>query len=301
MIEFRQYVSKLLKKSRLNHSERKDLENELVEHLNNMKDDYMKNGISEEDSINMAIKNFKKSNFLKEINDFTANKKLVGINIHYLLKINTILTFIYLILMITNFTLFVADRNSYLVYFLIICFTLFVNYNYASICYEFKKDILLNVSITCFSFFLIEKIVMVILSAIYSAFAPNLEFNILDLYVLDFKKILIYLIISITVILFAKYDTYNTPKRYFNLLATDIIMLSSSFILIILYFLYPNRLYLLNLAISKIFGVDVQFFKKNLLYMSINNKFIIINIGLLLIFLYTLYKFISRCLKKNFK
>ncbi|SCN26416.1 hypothetical protein N3C_2820 [Clostridium sp. N3C] len=301
MTEFSEYVSKLLKKSRLNRSEKKDLENELVEHLNNMKDDYIKQGMSEEDSINMAIKNFKKSDFLNEINDFTTSRKLAGINISYLLKINMLLIFIYIILMIVNFALFVSDPGSNLVYFLIICLALFVNYNYASSRFESKRDILLNISITCFIFFFIEKIGILILSAIYSILAANLELNILNLYILNPTKIVIYLVISTAVILFAKYDTNNNPKRYYNLLTTDIFVLSSSFILMLLYFLYPNRLYLLNLSISKIFGIDVEFFRKNLLYMNINNKFTIINIGLLLILLYMLYKFISRCLKINLK
>lgn len=301
MTEFREYVNKLLKKSRLNHSEKKELENELVEHLNNTKDDYIKKGMPEQEAISLAIKNFKKSDFLKEINDFTTSRKLTGINISYLFRINIILVFIYIILMIANFALFASFLDSNLLYFITTCFILLINYNYASSRFESKKDILSNISITCVIFFLIEKIGIVILSTMYNILDPNLEFNMLDLYIFDFKKILIYLIVSIAVIWFVKYDTSNSSKRYFNLLRIDIFLLSSSFILMILYFLYPNRFYLLNLTISKIFGVDVQFFRKNLLYMSINNKFIIINIGLLLILLYMLYKFILRCLKINFK
>ncbi|WP_371877672.1 permease prefix domain 1-containing protein [Clostridium pasteurianum] len=301
MSQFKEYVNRLLKKTRLNRSEKKDLEDELIEHLNNMKDDYIEKGMSEKDSINMAIKNFKSSDFLKEITNFTINRKLVGINISYLLKINIMLIFTYLILMIINFTLFETNQDKNLLYFLIICFVLFVNYYYTFSRFQLKKDIISNISITCFTFFLIEKVGIIILSKIYRILTHNPKFNILDLYVLDFKKILIYIILSITVILLAKYDILNAPKINFKLSTIDILILSSSLIFSILYFLYPNRFYFLNLIISKIFNINVQFSSKNLLYMNINNKFIIINIGLLLILLFIFYKFISRVLKINFK
>ena len=57
MSEFKKYAHKLLKKTNLNGLERKELEKELIEHLNSMKDDYIKEGISEKDSISMSISN----------------------------------------------------------------------------------------------------------------------------------------------------------------------------------------------------------------------------------------------------
>jgi hypothetical protein len=246
MSEFREYVNKLLKKTRLNRSEKKDLEDELVEHLNNMRDEYIKKGMSEKDSINIAIKNFKNSDFLKEIDNFTINKKLTGINIPYLFKINIILIFIYLILMIVNTTLFKINQDSNLLYFLTICFISFINYNYVSNSFELKKDIISNISITCFTFFLIEKALIIIFSKIYSILVYTQKFNMLDLYILDFEKILIYITISIILILFAKYDVTKASKRNSKLSTIDIFILSSSLILSILYFLYPNRFYLLN-------------------------------------------------------
>ncbi|UYZ38423.1 hypothetical protein OD350_12350 [Clostridium beijerinckii] len=186
MSEFKKYANKLLKKTELNRLEKDDLENELVEHLNNMKDDYIKEGMSEKDSIDMTIKNFNQSNFIKEINNFALNKKLTGINISYLLKINILLILIYLILMIATFSLFRTNQDSTVLYFLTICFILFVNYNYAISHFELKKDIISNISITCIIFFLIEKIGIVILSKIYCVLSNNLEFNnIFDLYVFD--------------------------------------------------------------------------------------------------------------------
>jgi len=301
MNEFSEYIEKLLKKTQLTRLEKKDLEKELVEHLNNMKDDYLKKGISEKESINMAIKNFNNSDFIKEINNFAANRKLTGLNISYLFKINIILILVYSILMIGSFLLFATNQDLNLLYFLIICFILFVNYDYTSSNFESKKDIFLNMSITCFLFFCIEKIGILTISKIYSILSNNLELNISDLYVFQWTKILIYLVMSVIGILFAKYHTPNSRKRDFKLSTAEIFILILSLILSIIYFLYPNRFYLLNLVISRMFNTDVQSFSKNLLYMNINHGFIIINVGLVLILLLIFYKFISCILKIDLK
>jgi len=301
MNEFSEYIEKLLKKTQLTRLEKKDLEKELVEHLNNMKDDYLKKGISEKESINMAIKNFNNSDFIKEINNFAANRKLTGLNISYLFKINIILILVYSILMIGSFLLFATNQDLNLLYFLIICFILFVNYDYTSSNFESKKDIFLNMSITCFLFFCIEKIGILTISKIYSILSNNLELNISDLYVFQWTKILIYLVMSVIGILFAKYHTPNSRKRDFKLSTAEIFILILSLILSIIYFLYPNRFYLLNLVISRMFNTDVQSFSKNLLYMNINHGFIIINVGLVLILLVIFYKFISCILKIDSK
>lgn len=301
MNEFSEYIEKLLKKTQLTRLEKKDLEKELVEHLNNMKDDYLKKGISEKESINMAIKNFNNSDFIKEINNFAANRKLTGLNISYLFKVNIILILVYSILMIGSFLLFTTNQDLNLLYFLIICFILFVNYDYTSNHFESKKDIFLNMSITCFIFFCIEKIGILTISKIYSILSNNLELNISDLYVFQWTKILIYLVMSVIGILFAKYHTPNSRKRDFKLSTAEIFILILSLILSIIYFLYPNRFYLLNLVISRMFNTDVQSFSKNLLYMNINHGFIIINVGLVLILLFIFYKFISCILKIDLK
>lgn len=301
MNEFSEYIDKLLKKTRLTRLEKKDLEKELVEHLNNMKDDYLKKGTSEKESINMAIKNFNNSDFIKEINNFATNRKLTGLNIPYLFKINIILSLVYSILMIASFLLFTTNQDLNILYFLTICFILFVNYDYTSSHFESKKDIFLNILITCCTFFFIEKIGIVTISKIYSMLSDNLKLNISDLYIFDLKKVLIYLVLSVIGILFAKYHTPNSRKRNFKLATGEIFILLLSLILSIIYFLYPNRFYLLNLIISRIFNIDVQYFSKNLLYMNINHGFIIINIGLLLILLFIFYKFISCVLKIDLK
>ncbi len=301
MNEFQIYINKILKKTKLNSLDKKELEYEMIEHLNNVKDDYMKKGLSEKDAINSSIESFNSNDFLAEINNFAINKKINGISISYIFKANILLFFIYSVLMIINVTLFKINPNSNIAYFIIIAFILIINYNYIAINFQSKKDIALNVSIISLSFFIIEKASVIILSKMYSILRPIIKINIRDLYVLDFKNILIYSIISSVIILYAKYNTPNIYTKKYKLSNTEIILIFTSLILNIIYFLYPDRLYLLNLIISKTFNINVESFSKNLLYMIINSKLIIINIGLVLILSFVFYKFIRRVFKIKFK
>ncbi|WP_461615287.1 permease prefix domain 1-containing protein [Clostridium sp. Marseille-QA1073] len=262
MNEFKDYVNKLLKKTNLEYSEREELKKELIEHLNSSKDDHMNNGLSEKEAISKSIENFKKSDFLSEVNDFTTNKKLYGFNLLYFIKMNLTLIITYMLMLVSSIALTENTVNSNLIYFLIITFVLFINYECACMNFEKKEDIIKNIIIISFSFFLVEKTGVSVIAFIYRSISNNLEMNILDLYVFNISKLFIYLGISILTILLAKYikrDVKNNIK--FSII--DIIVLFLSILLNIIYFLFPNRFYLLNLAISKVLNINIESFNKN--------------------------------------
>lgn len=300
MNEFKDYVNKLLKKTNLEHSEREELKKELIEHLNSSKDDHMNNGLSEKEAISKSIENFKKSDFLSEVNDFTTNKKLYGFNLRYFIKMNLTLIITYMLMIVSSIALTENTVNSNLIYFLIITFVLFINYECACMNFEKKEDIIKNIIIISFSFFLVEKTGVSAIAFIYRSISNNLEMNILDLYVFNISKVFIYLGISILTILLAKYikrDVKNNIK--FSII--DIIVLFLSILLNIIYFLFPNRFYLLNLAISKVLNINIESFNKNFLYMTINNSILIVNVGLLILLLFIIYKFFIKILKIKLK
>jgi len=303
MNEFQLYINNLLKKTKLPRSEKSDLEKELIEHLNNLKYDYLKNGLSEKEAIDKVIENFNSSNFLNEINNFSKKEKLSNLSIKFILKTNLILILIYTLLMIIGLTLLKINIKSNILYFFIICFVSFFNYYYSSSNLIQKKDISLNISITCCSFFLLEKIGIIILSKIYILLTNNIESNIWSLYSFDINKILIYIFLSIIIFSISKLNKNSIPKINTKLNDFDIFILISSVILNLIYFLYPNRFYFLRLIISKIFKFEINFFSKNLFYMTINNEIFIINIGLLLFILFISYKLIryirNNLLKEN--
>ena len=293
MNEFKLYVNKLLKKTNFNSLEREDLENELVEHLNNLKYDYLKKGFSEKDAIDTVIKNFNSSDFLNEMNNFSKKQKLSGFSIKFTFKTTLILSLIYIMLTISIFTLFKVNRDSNLLYSFVICLISFLNYYYSASNFIFKKDITLNILITCFSFFLLEKITSIIFANIYVLLTYNIKFNILDLFSFDFNKIIIYILISIIFLFISLFSKISIPKTNSKLNNIDISILISSVLLNIIYYFYPNRFYFLNLIISDFFNINIDSLDKNLLYMNINNEIVIINIGLLLLLFFIGYKSIS--------
>lgn len=299
MSDFELFIKKLLKKTKLDYLEKVDLENELIEHLNSMKDEYMKQGISEKVAIDKAIKDFKEADFKERIKEFSKNKKLSGINIPHILKINLILILTYFILMTGIFTLFREQIHLNVAYFLVISFVLFLNYYYTSGKFILKKDAILNVSITCFVFFIIQSLSITILANIYKALSTNLNYNINNLYVFDLRKFLVYIILSVITILLTKYCEVNPLNLNLKLSNLDLTILILGVILTTFYFVYPNKFYLLNLIIYKMFKIDVKSFSKNLFYMNINENFIVVNIGLIILIIFVLYKFITQITKKN--
>lgn len=296
-MEFNKYVNNLLNKTNLNKKEKRDFRNELIEHLNSMKGDYLEKDFSEKDSIAMAIKNFNETNFLEELTELNTSK-LTGVNISFIFQSILISTSIYYILLLINVSLFSVNTNSKIFYFVLIFFTLLVNYFHAFNQFKFKKDIISNFMITSSSFFIIEKLIMLITSKTYSLLSTNFEFSIFDLYGFSFKEILIYILISIGFIFLAKYDNRHKERKFSLHLSTiDKIILTLSLIFNALFFIYPNRLYILNLVISRLFNFTVEYFNKNIFYITINNDFRIFNIGLFLIVLFIPYKLISRTVK----
>lgn len=296
------YAEKLVRKTKFSHLEKQDLKKELLEHLINSKEESLKKGLSEEDSINIAINKFNKLDFIEEMNKFTLNKKAIGIKGKYIIKINIILIFIYSIFISFLFSLFSKKQDLMISYFLIIGLVLFVNYYYSANHFQFKKDIVLNTAISCIVFFLIEKFEIIILSKIYSSLSNDLKiYNILSSFPFKTESIVIYMILSIFFVFIALYSNNNFRNIKFRFLNSTIekVILVLSLITEIIYFLYPNRLYFLNLTISKLLNLNVERFEKNLLYMIINDKIIIVNIGFILIIILILYKLYLNIIKKT--
>ena len=69
--------------------------------------------------------------------------------------------------------------------------------------------------------------------------------------------------------------------------------------LTVLYFLYPNRLYVLKAAISILINFSIDIFTKNILFITINNNFKIFNLGLIILILFIPYKIISNSFRKS--
>lgn len=61
------------------------------------------------------------------------------------------------------------------------------------------------------------------------------------------------------------------------------LLLTSSLIFMILYYLFPNRWYILCRFIEEILGSEIIYVNKNILFLTINHKIFILNIGLIIL------------------
>lgn len=294
------YVNRLLKKTKLNKIEKKDLELELIEHLNNIKEDYIKKGIPEKEAINNVISNFNYSEFLEEINTFSTKKKLKGISFNYLILTSFILILSYMIATSICFTFFDNNRTSMILYFIIMGVISIVNFYFAYNNFESKKDIIINTLLGFLSFFFLRFIIIISFNVVYNLKFLNEGFNMFNSNLLNINTILIdfsILILSFIFIKFVKIDINEKNTTFSNL---DFYILGFSLVLNLIYFLYPNRFNILKTIVYKLFHIDVYSFDKNIFFMNINNEINIINVGLIMLIIFMIYKLFFKKFIKNF-
>lgn len=298
----KKYLKNLLKRTNLTSNQKKELEVELLEHLIDTKNDYIKTGLSEKEATIMAINSFKKSKFLDEIKDYSKyTPRLTGVNILYILKTNILLLIVYFLLISTSYSIIINPFTSNIVYFLITSFTLALGYYIISSNFEFKKDIISSLAILFTLFFISEKLIIIALFKIYDSLAFSIIFNFSDIHLININTTIIYIIISLFFIILQNYSNKPVLARKISLCYKDLFIILTSLILNIIYFLYPNRFYLLNLITSKLLKIHIESYNKNLLYMNINNKLIIINIGLFLMVIFIVCKITTYLMKKSHK
>ncbi|GAA0788403.1 permease prefix domain 1-containing protein [Hathewaya limosa] len=296
MREFEIYITNLLKKTNLPVGEREELKMELIQHLNDSKYDYMNEGLSEKQAIQKAIENFNKRDFLTEINGFVDSEKFNDFNLNYFIKMNLTLFISYLLMIVVSVALIKNTIGFNLSYFFIMTVILFLNYECAIMNFQSKKDIIKNMGIVAFSFFFIQKLFMIILAFMHKLLFDKRTVNIEYIRISKLNNLVVYLSILVVTMLLARYVDRDVKKKV-TLSILDIGILCFSILLNIVYFLFPDRFYLLNFTISKLLNINVKSFSKNILYMNINNSIVIINIGLLMLLFFIVYKLYLRIIK----
>lgn len=298
MNKINKYISKILKNINISYSEKKELKLELIEHLLGYRDEYIKAGLSEVEAIDKAINKFEISNFYEEINRYSQNNKYTTMNLSYFIKLNLILGFSYILFTVLFSVIFNQNLTSNLCYFFIIGITLFINYEITSRKYCEKNTIIKNIFFINISFFLIEKVSIGILAYIYNFVFGIGNIKLSELYIFNIDKILIYIFICIITLVMAK-GLDREFKIIPNISLSDFLVLFIGGVLNIVYFLFPNRFYFLNMLISNIFNLKIETFEKNIIYITLNNSIQIFNIGLILLILWIIYKVFSLCYKSQ--
>jgi hypothetical protein len=102
---------------------------------------------------------------------------------------------------------------------------------------------------------------------------------------LNLKYIISYFILGIIAVVITNAlseKVVATIRNPYNANLISNLLLVSSVFLIIIYYLFPNRWYLLRSFVENILGSEVTHISKNILFLIINHKIFIPNLGLVI-------------------
>lgn len=300
MNKIEKHVDKIIKYNVfIKKEEKNDFRMELIQHLYDIKEEYLNNGLSDKEATDLAIKEFNRKDFsiskIIDIKEEKATFKFINFLNH-----NIILLISYLsIFIISNLIIENSINNNYF-YFFNIFFILFISFNISLRNFRENK---MTIKYFCFlscSFFLIEKVVIFFSLCLFSSQIKD-DLNISNMYMYNKTNIISYFLIVLFFILLFKILNQREQKLFvFKFNYIDIYIILLGIILNLLYMVFPNRFYLLNRIISKIINTPINFFDKNLFYININNSIKIYNIGLFIIIIFSIYKLSNLILKRKF-
>ncbi|KEI01788.1 hypothetical protein ADU90_11865 [Clostridium botulinum] len=290
MKEFDKFINNLLDTSGINDFDKMDLKDEIQDHLMLLKLDYINKGYSESDSIKLAIRDFGQENFIgREIKTNLPSKNRTKV-FYKKDKIKCILGMFlsYYLFIFFSEIIFEIDHRTLIFNILLAIIPSLFGFIYINIKVINNNKNIYNLNFILILYFIIEKIIMSSLILIYYYIKPNkfILYRVFkNYYVFNKEYIISYIIVFIVFILI---QLYINKKEIINIKNTCDLKLSSvilgdlSILLMIAYYLFPNRWCFLYCLIEKIIHSNVEIISKNLLFIVINNKMVIPNLGLIL-------------------
>lgn len=301
MDRINEFITDLLDSRGITKEDREDLKIELLDHMMLLKQEYVENGYDEYEAIELAIKNFGDTNEIgnsikktlpsrNRYNDFSkleVAKTVLFMLVGYFLTIFYIVSFAEL------------NYEGFLYNTIIASIPIIIGFAYINLKVITKIKRVKNLLVSFAIFFLAEKVLTILIYVVGYGFYLNRVVNLTDF--LDVKYIVMFLmlgIISVIITNFLSDEVVLKIRNPYNAKITSNLLWFSSVALMVLYYLFPNRWYLLCRFVESIIGSDVAYVNKNILFLTINNKIVLPNIGLI-IFLILAVKLLKQINKKG--
>ncbi|GAB6150432.1 permease prefix domain 1-containing protein [Clostridium novyi] len=290
MREFDKFIDDFLDTSGINDFDKKDLKDEIKDHLMLLKLDYINKGYSENEAIKLSIKDFGEDNSIgKEVrkNLYFKNKVLMFSKKDKFKCIIYMFLFYFLFIFLSE-TVFEINHRTILFNILLGVIPILAGVIYINIKMIINKNKVYNLKCILMIYFVIEKVIMSCFGLISGYILKGELIGNIQLkssYMFNNIYISSYIIFSIFVIIIQKYLDKNkliNIKNPYTFKSSSVILGSLSMILMIAYYLFPNRWYVLYCLIEKIIHNNIKAVSKNFLYIVINNKVVIPNLGLIL-------------------
>lgn len=302
MNEFDQFISKIVDGRGINTEDRELLRKELLDYLNSSKVDNLKLGLNEQEAINKAIESFGNindhGNNLKHL--LLSNNKKSCFNIIDILKTIALMFIIYFIILFTlNATTLIFYSKGYNL--LLSSIPIIIGTLYTLLKFYKKEVILYFLYITLSLFFCISNLFEIIFD--YFSYYLRNAISLIEIH-FNIEYIISYIITTIIIIIIIKI----TPEKFLKNIRSlneysinSFLLFIISILLMMVYYLFPNKCYPLYVIISKLFNnKDIICSTKNIFVMILNDNILIPNLGLFIL-LFLIYRIIRRFINKGFR
>lgn len=286
MDKINKFLNDLLNQRGLTKDDREDLRIELLDHILLLKQEYMDKGHTEEMAINLALKNFgdvhSVGNNIKRslpsrnrYTDFSRTelfKSVLFMLISYFISLFCISTF-----QDINYKTITFDISA-------LAIPIIVLFIYINLKLTLRAKRIKNLIISLVLFFITERIIIAILSMINNnSYHSNYSISAI---LLNTNHLLTFLVLALICFVFTSILSDRVVLKIrnpYNSKFTTSLLWFLSISLTVLYYLFPNRLYLLCSLVERIIGSEVTHVSKNLFFLVINYKIVVPNIGIIML------------------
>lgn len=287
MERINEFINDILDNRGINHDDKEDLRLELLDHILLLKKEYIATGLDEDKATELALQNFGDINTIGNgiKRTLPSRNKYKEFTLREISKIILVMLLGYIITVVYAISFQEMNLGSLTYYISITLSPIIINFIYVNFKLGSKMIRIKNMIKSLLVFLLVERMLFLMVYAIQIIIHKGSDR--IDLFtLLNFKYIAIYLCVGIVFVVLTSLISDKVVVKirnpYNSKLKTNI-LLTSSLIFMILYYLFPNRWYILCSLIEKILGSEIIYVNKNILFLTINHEMFIPNIGLIVL------------------
>lgn len=287
MDRINEFINDILENRGINHDDKEDLKLELLDHILLLKKEYIATGLDEEKAAELALKNFGDINTIGNgiKRTLPSRNKYKEFTLREISKVILAMLLGYIITVV--YTISFQEMNlGFLTYYISITLSpIIINFVYVNLKLGSRSIRVKNMIKSLLTFLLVERMLFLMVYAIKIIIHKGSD-RIDLLTFLNFRYIAVYLCVGIVFValtsLISDKVAVKIRNPYNSKLQTNI-LLTFSLIFMILYYLFPNRWYILCSFIERILGSEIIYVNKNILFLTINHEMFIPNIGLIVL------------------
>lgn len=287
MERINEFINDILDNRGINHDDKEDLRLELLDHILLLKKEYIATGLDEDKATELALKNFGDINNIGNgiKRTLPSRNKYKEFTLREISKIILAMLLGYIITVVYIVSFKEMNYDSLTYYSVIVIAPIIINFIYVNLKLGSRIIRIKNMIKSLLVFLLVERMLFLMVYAIQIIIHKGSDG--IDLFtLLNFKYIAVYLCVGIVFVVLTSLISDKVAVKirnpYNSKLLTNI-LLTSSLIFMILYYLFPNRWYILCSFIEKILGSEIIYVNKNILFLTINHEIFIPNIGLIVL------------------